>query len=123
MDEKTILIVDDDEDLQILYGLYLRGESYRIERAYNGQEALEKVEKNKPDLIILDIIMPVMDGEEFFTKLRVEKNIRDIPVIVASVNEKISPKLFKLGGIHSTLQKPFSIDTLVGKVRDALSHQ
>lgn len=120
---ERILIVEDDEDLQVLYGLYLQGEDFEIQRAYNGREALEKILDKRPDLIILDMIMPVMDGEEFFIKLRTEKKISDIPVIIASVNEKIPKQLFDLGNIHSTLQKPFSIETLVEKVRDALSNR
>ena len=120
MREKKILIVEDDEDLHILYGLYLRGESFRILRAYNGQEALEQVEKEKPDLIILDMIMPVMDGEEFFRRLRTEKKILDIPVIIASVNDKIPQRLFALGNIYAALKKPFTIDTLISQIRAAL---
>ena len=121
MTQQKILIVDDDEDLHTLYGLYLQGESFRILRAYNGKEALEILDKEKPDLIVLDMIMPVMDGEEFFIKLRTEKNIKDIPVIIASVNEKIAPKLFELGNIYTTLKKPFTIETLVSKIQEALS--
>ena len=121
MPDKTILIVDDDEDLHTLYGLYLQGESFRILRAMNGKEAFEILEKQRPDLIVLDMIMPVMDGEEFFTKLRSEKKILDIPVIIASVNDKIPPKLFALGNIYATLKKPFTIETLVGKIQEALA--
>ncbi len=116
-----ILIVDDDEDLHTLYGLYLRGESFDIVKAYNGKQGLEAVEKERPDLIVLDMIMPIMDGEEFFTKLRVEKGIKDIPVIIASVNEKIPQKLLDLGNIYTTLKKPFTIETLIGKIREALA--
>lgn len=116
-----ILIVDDDEDLHTLYGLYLKGENFEIMRAFNGQQGLEAVEKERPDLIVLDMIMPVMDGEEFFTKLRKEKGIQDIPVIIASVNEKIPQKLLDLGNIYTTLKKPFTIETLVGKIREALA--
>lgn len=121
MTYKKVLIVDDDEDLQTLYGLFLQGESYLIERAYNGKEALEKIEKAQPDLIILDIIMPVMDGEEFYVKLRGQDRFKNIPVIIASVNEKIPHKIFQLGHVHTALKKPFSIETLVNKVREALS--
>lgn len=114
-----ILIVDDDEDLHTLYGLYLQGESFEVARAFNGQQALEAVEREHPDLIVLDMIMPVMDGEEFFVKLRTEKNNKT-PVIIASVNDKIPQKLFDLGDIYITLKKPFTIETLVGKIRDGL---
>ena len=116
-----ILIIDDDEDLHTLYGLYLKGENFEIMRAFNGKQGLEAVEKEKPDLIVLDMIMPVMDGEEFFVKLRTEKGIKDIPVIIASVNEKIPQKLLDLGNIYTTLKKPFTIETLVGKIREALA--
>lgn len=116
---EKILIVDDDEDLHTLYGLYLQGESFQVVRAFNGKQALEVVEKEKPDLIVLDMIMPVMDGEEFFVHLRTEKK-NNTPVIIASVNEKIPQKLFDLGNIYTTLKKPFTIETLIGKIREAL---
>ncbi len=121
MSKQKILIVDDDEDLHTLYGLYLQGESFDILRAFNGKQALEMLDHERPDLIVLDMIMPVMDGEEFFIKLRTEKKIKDIPVIIASVNEKIPAKLFELGNIYATLKKPFTIETLVGKIQEALS--
>lgn len=120
MAHPKILIVDDDEDLHTLYGLYLHGESFEIARAFNGQQALEAVDKECPDLIVLDMIMPVMDGEEFFIKLRTEKK-NQTPVIIASVNEKIPQKLFDLGNIYTTLKKPFTIETLIAKIREALA--
>lgn len=119
---EKIMIVDDDEDLQTLYGLYLQGESYSIIKAYNGKEALDLVEGEKPDLIVLDMIMPVMDGEEFFTRLRKEKGLVGIPVIIASINEKIPEKLSDLG-IFSTLRKPFTVETLVEQIQKALSNK
>jgi two-component system, OmpR family, response regulator VanR len=120
MANPKILIVDDDEDLHTLYGLYLQGESFEIARAFNGKQALEVVEKENPDLIVLDMIMPIMDGEEFFIKLRTEKK-NHTPVIIASVNEKIPQKLFDLGDIYTTLKKPFTIETLIGKIREGLA--
>ena len=123
MQGKKILIVEDDEELQILYGLYLRGESFQILRAYNGADALKSIHKEKPDLIVLDMIMPVMDGEEFLKELHAETNFKDIPIIIASVNDKIPQKMFELGNICTTLRKPFSIETLVGKINDVFSHK
>lgn len=117
---KTILIVEDDEDLHLLYRLYLQGESYQILEANNGEEGLKLVEKNKPDLIILDMIMPIMDGEEFIQKLRFEKKVFDIPIIIASVNDKIPPALLEKGKINSVLHKPFPIETLLQKISSIL---
>ncbi|MFA6599683.1 MAG: response regulator [Candidatus Omnitrophota bacterium] len=122
MSGEKIMIVDDDEDLQVLYSLYLKGESYEIVQALNGQEALDLLEKERPDLIVLDMIMPVMDGEEFFIKLRAEKKMSSIPVIIASINEKIPQRLFGLG-IHDILRKPFTIDVLVDRIRKALNEK
>jgi DNA-binding response OmpR family regulator len=123
MSGNKVLIVDDDEDLHTLYSLYLKGEAFEIVRAFNGKEGLEMVDREKPDVIVLDMIMPVMDGEEFFTKLRTEKKITDVPVIIASVNEKIPQRLFDLGNIYTTLKKPFTIETLVAKIQEALAQR
>ena len=123
MTSPKVLIVDDDEDLHTLYSLYLQGESMQIVHAYNGIQGLEQVMKEKPDLIVLDMIMPEMDGEEFFIKLRTEKKILDIPVIIASVNDKLPERLFELGNVHTTLKKPFTIETLVGKIKEALAQK
>ena len=121
MKDAKILIVEDDEDLHTLYGLYLQGENYEIIRAYNGREAFEKIDQGYPDVIILDMIMPIMDGEEFFIKLREERKITDIPVIIASVNDKISQKLINLGNIHAIMRKPVTIENLLEKIQGALS--
>jgi len=113
---KKILIIEDDEDLHLLYRLYLQGESYQIFQARNGKEGLELAEQKNPDLIILDMIMPVMDGEEFIQKFRFEKKIFDVPVIIASVNDKIPPHLIEKGKILKVLRKPFPIDVLLREI-------
>lgn len=121
MAQNRIMIVEDDEDLHILYGLYLQGQDYDILRAFNGQQAFDLLDRERPDLIILDMIMPVMDGETFLTKLRAERKILDIPVIIASVNDKIPQKLLDLGNVHCILKKPFRIEDLLQEIREALA--
>lgn len=118
---KKILIVEDDADFQDIYALYLQGESYQVMRAGNGREGLEAMEKETPDLIILDLIMPVMDGEEFYSLLREQERWRGIPVIIASVNEKVPPKVAALGAVAGFLKKPFTMDNLVKEVRKNLN--
>ena len=115
------MIIEDDEDLHLIYRLYLQGESYEIVEAGNGKEGLELAEREKPDLIILDMIMPVMDGEEFIEKLRFEKKRFDIPIIIASVNDKIPPRLIEAGKIKTVLKKPFPIKVLLQEIKSALS--
>ena len=114
---KTILIIEDDNDFQDIYQLYLQGESYRVLTAVDGKEGLKVLEKETPDLIILDLIMPVMDGEEFYAWLRGQEKWRNMPVIVASVNDKLPQSMIKLGGVAGNLKKPFPIDALIEKIR------
>lgn len=112
-----ILIVEDDSDFQDIYQLYLQGASYEVATAGNGIEGLAALEKQAPDLIVLDLIMPVMDGEEFYVHLRAEEKWRHIPVIIASVNEKMPQRVIELGGVAANLKKPFDMDSLLGKIR------
>ncbi len=80
--KKKILLVDDDDGIQLLYGEELKDEGYQVTSALNGKEALEKFEDAPPDLVILDINMPDMTGLEV---LRQMKNINaDLPVILSS---------------------------------------
>ena len=119
--EKKILIIEDDEDLLLLYRLYLQGEAYQVREAHNGKEGLELAEKEKPDLVILDMIMPVMDGEEFIQHFRLEKKIWDVPIIIASVNDKIPASLIEKGKICVVLKKPFPIEVLLREITSALN--
>ncbi len=117
---KKVLIVEDDTDFQDIYELYLRGESYQVLRAGDGKQALDVLGKEMPDLIILDLIMPVMDGEEFYVRLRAQEKWRHIPVILASVNEKVPQRIEELGGVTDALKKPFDVEVLVQKIRNCL---
>ena len=121
MSKVKIMIVEDDEDLHTLYGLYLQGEDFEILRAYNGQEAFAILEDEQPAVIILDMIMPVMDGEEFYVRLRTEKKMTEVPVIIASVNDKMSSRILALGKVYAILKKPFTIEVLVQHIKGALA--
>jgi DNA-binding response OmpR family regulator len=79
---KKILVVDDEENLRLLYQEELEEEGYAVEVAAHGQEALDKLDSFKPDLITLDIKMPGMDGVE--TLQRIREVQRDLPVILCS---------------------------------------
>ena len=78
--KKTILVVEDEESLRLLYEEELKGEGYDILTAKNGREAIRQLEAGKPDLIILDIVMPVMDGMEALG--RIVSKERKTPVIL-----------------------------------------
>lgn len=111
---KNILIVDDELSIRKLLGVYLSKENYNVDYAVNGVDALNKLKLNEFDLIILDIMMPVMDGFEALKLIRKEY---DIPIIMLSAKEEEEDKLLAFGfGVDNYETKPFSPKVLVAKV-------
>ncbi|HVO31355.1 MAG TPA: response regulator, partial [bacterium] len=83
----NILVVDDDPDIQKLLGIILAREGFEVENASNGEEALRRVAARKPDLIILDLVMPALDGFAVVKRLREQKSTRRVPVLILSVKD------------------------------------
>jgi CheY-like chemotaxis protein len=109
-----VLIVDDNSDVRRLYAIGLNQRGFEVKLAANGAEAVERVASERPDVILLDWVMPLMDGGEVLRRLREATN-SDIPVIVVSGQ----PQPEENQGdprIHSWLTKPISIDELVNEV-------
>lgn len=115
---KTILVVDDEQDITDAVSDILEIEGYSVMRAVNGQEALERISQQRPDLILLDMMMPVMDGRETLAALQADEALRGIPVIVASAGDVRDVKA-RYG--VTCMSKPFSIDTLLEQVASKLS--
>ena len=115
----TILVVDDERNIIELARLYLRSEGFQVESANDGLEALEKVASIHPDLVILDLMMPKMDGWEVCRRLR-EQNGR-IPVIMLTAKSDDVDKIVGLDmGADDYLAKPFNPRELVSRVRAVL---
>ncbi|MCG6931793.1 MAG: response regulator [Desulfofustis sp.] len=81
-EKKLILLVDDDPDFVEAVRVIVESGGYDVEVAYDGQEGLEAVAKQKPDLIVLDVMMPVMNGHEACAKLKESSETKDIPIIL-----------------------------------------
>jgi two-component system alkaline phosphatase synthesis response regulator PhoP len=81
-DKKRILLVDDEPDFSMVIQAYLEKEGFETELAYNGLEGWEKITANRPDAIVLDVMMPEMDGYELCAKLKKDSSYADIPVIL-----------------------------------------
>lgn len=81
-DKKLILLVDDDPDFVEAVRVIVENGGYEVEVAYDGKEGLEAVAARKPDLIVLDVMMPVMNGHEACAKLKGDKETEDIPIIL-----------------------------------------
>lgn len=117
--KKRILLVEDDSALNDAFSILLNKEKYMVDSAYNGLEALIKIQKNKPDLILLDLLMPVMDGKEF---LKTFENIEKIPIIIFSnLDSKSEVKeALDLGATRYMLKAWASPKKLVRLVSDTL---
>ncbi len=115
---QTILIVDDEKRLVSLVQSYLAQEGYRAVAAYNGKEALAVAEKENPDLIILDVMMPEMNGYEFMRAHRAEK---DTPIIMLTAKVEDDDKIIGLElGADDYVAKPFKPRELMARVRNVL---
>jgi CheY-like chemotaxis protein len=113
MTRPLVLVVDDDPDILDAVCDILQGEGYRVDRARHGLEALDRVAAERPDLVLLDLMMPVMDGEGFARTLR-ERGERAIPTVVISADG--NPLRAKAVGAQGFLAKPFDIDALLSEV-------
>lgn len=118
---KKILLVDDNHDILDLLEMYLYKE-YDVITAMNGFEGLKKTEEELPDLVITDIMMPVMDGIRFFNKLKRQEKTRDIPVIaITSFVKKITRRSLLNIGFNGVLSKPLEYQVVMDTVHKAIS--
>lgn len=112
---KTILAVDDDRNIVFLLKTFLSEHGYHVVGAYNGDEAIEKAQSLNPDLIILDVSMPRMDGDDAYIYLRSQEATKDIPVLFLTglrSEEEIKEK-----GEENVIAKPANLEELLVKVK------
>jgi DNA-binding response OmpR family regulator len=115
---KTILVVDDNERLRTLVKSYLTQEGYQVVTASNGREALFVAREENPDLVLLDIMMPEMDGYEF---MRVHQKERETPIILLTAKIEETDTLLGLElGADDYITKPFSMRILTARIRAVL---
>jgi DNA-binding response OmpR family regulator len=114
---KTIMVVDDNPDTVTLVKTILKGNGYGVQTAYNGMEVFSRLEEQKPDLIILDIMMPHMDGLEVLERLKGTAETSSIPVILltALIRQEDMIRGRKLG-VDYYIFKPFSNTHLINVV-------
>lgn len=123
MEKKSkILIVDDAMDTVELLKKRFRAEGYDTSEAYNGEEALNKVPEYDPDLIVLDVMMPKIDGYEVCQRLKSDENTKYIPVLMLTAKGKVDHKVKGLDiGADDYMSKPFDYKELSARVRSLLS--
>lgn len=114
----TILVVDDDREIVQSIAIYLGMDGYKVEKAYNGLEAIEALHEKTVHLIILDIMMPKLDGVQTLLKIRESKNI---PVILLSAKSEDKDKIFGLtAGADDYVTKPFNPSELMARIKSQL---
>ena len=109
--EKTVLVVDDEPHIRAFLGMVLEGEGYHVEVAANGCEALTKARDCSPHAILLDLMMPVLDGAGFLREWGAIPACSDVPVLVMSAGQ--TPAHAETPGARGVLLKPFDLDTLL----------
>jgi len=113
---KTVLIVDDEKNIVEILSYNLKKEGFNTITAYDGEEALKQYSSNRPDLILLDIMLPVLDGFEVCRRIR-EKD-RLTPIIMLTAREEETDKVFGLDlGADDYITKPFSVRELQARVK------
>ncbi|MBU1193653.1 MAG: response regulator [Proteobacteria bacterium] len=126
MSTKRILVVDDEPDFVAVVKENLQLEGYKIEVAYNGVEAIEKVKANPPDAIVLDVMMPEKDGYQVCSELKKSKAYADIPIILlTAVADHVSSTQYShANGMNMEaddyLAKPASPDQIISSLKSLL---
>jgi len=119
---QNILVVEDDKFLRELISQKLVKESYNVSEAVDGEEGLKKVKDEKPDLVLLDLILPGIDGFEVLARMREEQGVAKIPVIILSnlgQKEDIEKGL-SLGAVDYLVKAHFTPGEIIGKIKRIL---
>ena len=117
-DKKTILVVDDEQSIMELLVFNLQKEGYNTIEAYDGITAVDKAINDKPDLILLDVMLPKLDGISVCKKIRYALNISNIPIIMISAKDEESDKIVGLEmGADDYITKPFQIREVMARVK------
>ncbi|MDH3974352.1 MAG: response regulator [Deltaproteobacteria bacterium] len=121
-DEKLALVVENEQVMGRMLSYLFMSRGLKVTTAINGIEAFEKIEQKRPDIIILDLMMPGMDGFEFCEKIKKDPKHGDIPVVIVSALPSSSnrTKLLSMGAVEY-IQKPFDSSELVNKIEEILS--
>ena len=112
---KHVLVVDDEDAIRAVVSEVLADEGYDVQTARNGREAVDLVRDWRPDLIVLDLMMPIMDGRRFLEACRRQCLCRDVPIILMSAGRRAS----ELSGlsVQAFIAKPFDLDDLLATVQ------
>ena len=115
-----ILVVDDEKDVVELLKFLLEKDGHTVTTAYNGREALESVAKTKPELILLDVMMPEMDGYSVQTQLLNNPETKNIPIIVLTAKGQLKDVFAMSSNVKAYMEKPFDPKALRAKIKESV---
>lgn len=119
--KQKILLVDDEKDLVELLSIRLEEAGFEVITSLDGHEGLEKAKREKPDLIILDIMMPKMDGYQFCRLLKFDRQFEKIPILMLTARTQEQDRKTGLTvGADAYITKPYSLPELLNKIRSLL---
>ena len=122
MSPKKILIVDDEADLVETIRFPLELEGFQVLAAYNGEEGLNQARSERPDLILLDLMLPKLDGYKICRLLKFDDRYKHIPIFMLTAKTQEKDKILgKETGADEYFTKPFDIDGLIAKIKSNLS--
>jgi DNA-binding response OmpR family regulator len=122
MSQKKILVVDDEVDLVETIRFPLEMEGFNVLISYNGEDALNQARKENPDLILLDLMLPKLDGYKICRLLKFDEKYKHIPILMLTAKTQEKDKLLgKETGADEYITKPFDIDELIKKVKAYLN--
>ena len=122
MNPKKILVVDDEIDLVETIRFSLQAEGYTVLVAYSGEDALNQARKENPDLILLDIMLPKLDGYKVCRLLKFDERYRHIPILMLTAKTQEKDKIVGIEtGADEYMTKPFNMDELMEKIKAYLN--
>ena len=118
---KSIVVADDDPDILSIVSMSLETQGYEVHKASNGREAVDQVREHRPDLIILDMMMPVMSGYEAITELKADETTRNIPIVGLSAKAMATDMERATDvGVDGYITKPFRIAQVLSVIEGYL---
>jgi len=122
MPAKRVLLVEDNTSVRELIHVLLQGEGYEIIEAVDGADGLRRADQDQPDLIILDLMMPDVDGERVLSTLQGDSGLSKIPVLVVSGKYEALDRLKERLGEKNVFPKPFEPTKLMDRIGDLIGH-
>jgi two-component system chemotaxis response regulator CheY len=120
-ERQTVLVVEDDASIREVISDVLEDKGFRVLPAVNGSDALQQLDRVRPDVMVLDLLMPVMHGWAFMETYLEKTGGSLIPIVVVSVNPAL-PRSYNRLGVHQVVSKPFDVDHLLEAVEQASSN-